>query len=285
MEAVDMFIKLIAKYENKAKQDVEINIISYLNKYRRANRSAEVAKQTLMPIADEFANQNYYPSFLSDLVKEIETGVPMVRTTYRVFLMLEYIGESSHLKRYMLGSQSDVKSDLLVGSYWYMYSHEYYFSKTPEQKVMFITRDMVFFNQFSYATVLATKNHGGETVGMQHYSGHYYTKNNRYLFLDLHISETREKDLRVIIDIGTGNSNIGEVFTGYYMNASNNLYFGPILFERIPAQEKLFARSFEEHDSSLNRSVWEYFNGLNSMPYEILPTYSSKGRIGKFLDM
>lgn len=281
-EAIDLFVRIIAKYENKEKQDVEADLRGYLNKYKRLELSTEVAQKILLPIADRFANQNYYPRFLVDLSEEITNGVPQVRTMHRVQLMLEYVGESSQLGRYIF-EQNDQKRESLEGSYWWMYSYEYYIDKT-NQKISYITRDVVSLNRYAYVSVLATKNHYGENTGVQHYSGHYFTKNNRYLLMDLHISETREKDLRVVIDLGTGHAAIGEVFTGYYLNASNNLYFGPMLFERIPPQEKLSAYNFEEGDPDLDKVIWDYFAGLDAIPYKVIPSYGAKGRLGKFLD-
>ncbi len=284
-EAIDLFIKIVAKCENKERQIIESDLLTYLGKYRRSTISVKAAELVLRPIAEELGSTQYYPKFLSDLSTEIKSGLPISRTENRLELMLKCIGEENNINQYQIINAQNNKQDALQGSCWWMYSTSCYTDKETREKKLLITRDLILLGHFSYAAFITTKSYEGDYIGQQDYNGQYYIRNNRYLFVDARLSESRDKEIRIVADIGAGNTNIGHVFTGYYLNASSNLYFGPLLLERIERQNSLSAQIFHENDSIIDGYIWDFFNGKKSIPDRVQPSFGAKSAIKEFFQI
>lgn len=281
-EAIDLFIKIVAKCEGKGRQDIENDLLAYLGKYRRSTVSSKAADLVLRPIAEELGSTQYYPNFLRDLSVEIKSGLPLSRTENRFELMLKCIGEENEINQYQIINAQNKKQDALQGSCWRMYSSSCFPNKQTQEKTLQITRDSIALGHFGYAVFITTKSHEGNYIGQQDYNGQYYIRNNRYLFVDAHLTGSKDKEIRIVADIGAGNVHVGHIFSGYYLNASSNLYFGPLLLERVEKQNSLTAQIFHENDPEIDEYIWDFFAKIKTIPDRVQPSFGAKTAIKKF---
>lgn len=283
-EAIELFTKIIAKYEEKTEEEVGKSLHYWLTEYSNTIKSQKVAEKLIRPIADGWSNQNYDPNIVSNLSNEIRLGKPIIRSGSKLEMMLISIGEEKSLRFFEEIRDYAPKEQILEGSTWWVYTYEYYQQDIHTGRQLGIVRCPAQLLAYGYAIIDTLFLRNGELIKDQTYKGNYSIKNDRYLFIDAHLAETREKDVRGVFDLGIGSIEIGEFRFGYYINVSPNVYFGPLILERIEWQDGLKPQFFKNKDAQIREDYWRFFSGMENIPNELPRNIELYNNIKRFLD-
>jgi hypothetical protein len=267
-EAIELFCKIVSKYEGIDIEKFRRNdqLVLSLVKYSSDRLSIEFAKTNLQPIAQMVGQDNYYPKALYDLSQEIRFSEPVVRSASRLLLLLKYIEEEYTLMQYQpLGSlwNPNDKQRMFEDSTWALYYYEEYLDSSIKKIQTGVTRAIVKLLPFAKLIIKDIDASKGEPGKEEEFKGKYSIYGGsvgQHLLLEGRLGDAQEKNLHILLYIGTGRFEVSEIALGQYHDVGQSIYSGTVIMEKIdPEAKDLVPKFFKKDDVGVEPVIWDYF--------------------------
>jgi len=211
-----------------------------------------------------FKNSN---KFIYNFFNNIKIRAPHLISQKQFMQLEEFIfekGKSPFKKKSLPNWNPSQKADLFINTNWYLY---YYDEKLNRDgtKTQGIVQSILKIGTFRKTEL---EDFNLSVNAKRYYKGriHIHLNTAGFLHLNLNSSETVEKDLSILLNVGEGNGEIlPEIVLGQYHNRdafsifSGTLILRPIQNEALP--EPCFC-PFDDASKfqTIDPTIWQYFN-------------------------
>jgi hypothetical protein len=280
-QALEIFSRVIAKAEDDNLSDffdptfLSIKLKKYENRISCTDLSLKIFK-TKKDGKDKVVPK--YPQGFYEFGRKIRLSEPIILDDGMLEDLMFFINEgvpkdssnfySIEVRNYIFPWFPSKKFFHLQSTIWWLYCYDRSSVDLGNGDVLVegVTRALLKLNPFGKAEL---KNYSMGTSKIEDYVGNYsmYGKDEKHISLMLKLKKTNEKDLRILLYVGTDEITFA---LGQYHNIGRSIYSGTCLLERIQepiSDEKLNVRFFTEAISAdkglIPKYIWSYFKGRN----------------------
>jgi hypothetical protein len=289
-EAVEIFCKIISKYEDIPLDDFQENnlLIATLTKYEKLSLSTEFSKRCFEPMAKKEGSTVYYPKALYDLTHNIRYSEPFTPSASLLILLLKYIGESNTLTTFNLLKEwvPNDKQRTFENTVWHLYYYEEYTEFANGHCVSGVSRAIVRLLPFGKLQIDNIDVSHGEPGNDEQYRGKfsiYGGKKGNYLLLEARMGSAAEKDLHVLVYIGVGELKQGDIALGEYHNVNDSIYSGTAIIEKMGGSASLESQFFRYGDTQIDALFWQYFTDKRQNRIRVKSGINNKKALQKWM--
>lgn len=217
-EGLELFSHILSIY---LKEDLSsfkgLELYKKIEEYDSLNRCMGIEKK----IFDSTGKKIY------EICRKIRNNEPIIISDEDFQNYTRYIGKGLNIGEYLSAWVHNIKQSSFENTKWKIY----YYSETSE--VQGICRGIVTFHQWQKVEV---KSFNAENKATETYSGRctIFGQGGRFMQIDLKLDPNKERDLHIILYLGSGATNFA---LGQYHNYDESVYSGTVIMKLMSTKD------------------------------------------------